>query len=114
MTRYLISFDDGAMDGITAEDLPAIGRAAHAVVDQAKDAGVWITGGGVQGHEASVVAADGSITRRVVPAGVGEHLGGFVVLDLASHDDALTWAARFAAACRCDQEVWPLMDDPDA
>ena len=113
MTRYVISFDDGAMDGISAEEMPAVGHAAHAVVDQAKVAGVWITGGGVLGHEATVVAPDGSITRRVVRAGVGDHLGGFVVLDVSSHEDALRWAARFAVACRCAQEVWPLMDDPN-
>lgn len=113
MARYLISFDDGAMDHHRAADFPAVGLAAHAVVAQAKQAGVWITGGGVLGHEASVVAPDGSVTRRVARAGIGEHLGGFVVLDVGTHDDALAWAARFAAACRCAQEVWPLMDDPE-
>lgn len=113
MTRYIISFDDGAMDAISAADLPAVGRAAHAVVAQAKAAGVWITGGGVLGHQASVVAPDGSITRKTCPAGRGEHLGGFVVLDVASHEAALAWAARFASSCRCAQEVWPLMDDPE-
>ncbi|MBA3847749.1 MAG: hypothetical protein H0X45_14050 [Planctomycetes bacterium] len=114
MPRYVISFDDGAMDAIAMEDLAAVGQAAHAVVEKAKLAGVWITGGGVQGHEASVVACDGSITRKIVPTGIGEHLGGFVVLDVGSHDDALAWAAKFASACRCAQEVWLLMDDPDA
>jgi hypothetical protein len=32
MPRYLISFDDGSMDHITEEDLPAVGESAHAVV----------------------------------------------------------------------------------
>jgi hypothetical protein len=114
MTRYFISFDDGAMDAIRPEDIPAVGRAAHAVVAQAKASGIWITGGGILGHEASVVAPDGSITRRVIPAGIGGHVGGFVVLDVDSHESALSWAARFASACRCAQEVWALMDDPEA
>ncbi len=52
MTRYLISFDDGAM-AFPPEDLPAVAEAAH-------------------------------------------------------------WAGRFAKACRCAQEVRPMMDDPEA
>jgi hypothetical protein len=40
MPRYLISFDDGSMDHIPDEDLPEVGESAHAVVQEAKDAGV--------------------------------------------------------------------------
>ena len=40
--------------------LADVAKAAHEVVEQAKDAGVWVFGGGVKGHEASVVATDGS------------------------------------------------------
>jgi hypothetical protein len=39
MTRYLISFDDGAMV-IPEQELPAVGEAAHAVVRAAQEAGV--------------------------------------------------------------------------
>ena len=53
MTRYLISFDDGAMAHIPDDDLAVVGEAAHAVVRQAKDAGVWIHGGGVRQQRAS-------------------------------------------------------------
>ena len=48
MPRYLISFDDGSMDLIPEADWPGVGEAAHAVVRDAKAAGVWIFGGGVQ------------------------------------------------------------------
>jgi hypothetical protein len=40
MTRYLISFDDGAMNGIPEEDFPEVAKAAHAVITEARDAGV--------------------------------------------------------------------------
>lgn len=40
MTRYLISFDDGAMSGIPEEEMPDVAEAAHKVVYEAKDAGV--------------------------------------------------------------------------
>ena len=49
MTRYLISFDDGAMS-IPEEELPDVAEAAHAVVQEAMDAGVWVFGGGLEGR----------------------------------------------------------------
>jgi hypothetical protein len=50
MTRYPISFDDGAMT-FPEEDLPAVAEAAHAVAQEAMDAGVWVFGGGLHSHE---------------------------------------------------------------
>ena len=38
MSRYLISFDDGAMT-FPEEELPDVAEAAHAVVQKAMDAG---------------------------------------------------------------------------
>src|SRR4028118_2243991 len=60
MQRYLISFDDGSMAHIPDEDWPAVGEASHAVVQEAKDAGVWIFGGGVERQRASIVGTDGA------------------------------------------------------
>ena len=48
MTRYLISFDAHAMDHIPEEDVPAVAKAAHEVVHEAMDAGVWVFGGGLE------------------------------------------------------------------
>jgi hypothetical protein len=67
MTRYLISFDDGAMT-FPEEDLPDVAEAAHAVVQEAKDAGVWVFGGGLHSHEeVSVVSTDGTVTDGPAP-----------------------------------------------
>ena len=44
MTKYLISFPASAMD-IPDEDMAAIGVASHAVIREAKDAGVYVFGG---------------------------------------------------------------------
>ena len=44
MTRYLISFDDGAMI-IPEGELPDVAKAAHEVVQEAQNAGVWVFGG---------------------------------------------------------------------
>lgn len=95
MTRYLISFNDGAMTFPEAE-LPDIARAAHAIVQEAREAGVWVFGGGLEDQQAS-----------------REQLGGFSIIDVSSREEALAWAAKIAAACRCAQEVRALMPGTD-
>jgi hypothetical protein len=42
MTQYLISFDDGAMT-FPEEELPDVAKAAHEVVQEARNAGVWVS-----------------------------------------------------------------------
>src|SRR6188508_2743650 len=89
MTRYLISFDDGAMT-FPEEDLPEVARAAHEVVRAAKAAGVWVHGGGVIGQPADIVATDGTVTRSTYPE-TKAVIGGFSIIDVPSHADALAW-----------------------
>lgn len=113
MPRYLIWFDDGAMDHIAAQDLPAVGDAAHAVVRQAKAAGVWIFGGGLLRQRAAIVATDGRVSEGPEPL-AKPAIGGFCIVEVAGRDDALAWAARFAQACRCAQEVREIMFDPES
>jgi hypothetical protein len=112
MTQYLISFNDGAMDHIAGEDLPDVGKAAHAVVQEAVDTGVWVFGAGLERQSASVVATDGMVTDVPYPE-IKEVIGGFVVVDVTAREEALKWAAKFAVACRCAQEVRQLMPDPE-
>ena len=108
MSRYLISFDDGAMT-FPQEDLPDVARAAHAVVDEAVDAGVWVFGGGLHSYETvSVVATDGTVTHG---AESKAYIGGFSVIDVPTREDALGWAAKIAVACRCAQEVREFVPD---
>jgi hypothetical protein len=108
MPRYLIMFDAHAMDSIPEEEGPAVDAAAHAVAREAIDAGVWVFGGGIADEQASNVATDGTITDGTHPQAVG----GLCIVDVASREEALEWAARFAAACRCAQEVRAIMPDP--
>jgi hypothetical protein len=112
MTRYLISFDDGAMDHIPDEEWPDVGKAAYAVVQEAVDAGVWVFGAGLQRQRASVVATDGTVTDGPYPE-TKEVIGGFAIVDVPSRDEALAWAAKTAVACRCAQEVREIMPDPE-
>jgi len=111
MARYLISFPDGAMAHIPDEEMPSVGDAAHAVLREAKAAGVWVHGGGLlYDTPVSVVAPDGRVSDVVA----GPPVGGFSIVDVASREEALVWAAKTAAACRCAQEVRELLPDPEA
>jgi hypothetical protein len=107
MTRYLISFDEDAMDHIPEEEMPAVADAAHAVISEAQAAGVWIFAGGMdEGVDPVTVAGDGTVTAGVHP------FGGITILDVPSHEEALSWAAKIAAACRCAQAVSAFGRDP--
>lgn len=113
MPRYLISFDDGAMDHISEADLPAVAEAARAVVRDAKASGLWIFGGGIRRQQASIVATDGTVSDGPVPE-VKAVVGGFSIIEAPSREDALNWAARLAKSCRCAQEVREIMFDPES
>ncbi|MGA5298773.1 YciI family protein [Nucisporomicrobium flavum] len=112
MPRYLISFDDGAMDHIPAGEIPEVAKAAHAVLQEAVDAGVFVFGGGLERQRAGVVAADGVVSDGPYPE-TKEVIGGLTIVDVPSREEALSWAGKIAAACRCAQEVRELMPDPE-
>ena len=112
MARYLISFDDGAMDHIPDEEGPAVGDAAHAVIREAQNAGVWVFAGGVYPHDElspSVVAPDGTVTDGTDKKA---YIGGLTIIDVPSREEALQWATKIAVACRCPQEFREVGPDP--
>ena len=86
-------------------------KATREVVREAVNAGVWVFGGGLESQRASVVATDGMVTDGPFPE-TKEVIGGFCVVDVPSREEALEWAAKTAAACRCAQEVRELLPDP--
>lgn len=112
MPRFIISFNDGDMQ-VADDEWEQVGEDAHAVLREAKAAGVWIFGGGFEGFNAVTVNKDG-VVRPGPIAQSDVVLGGFCVLDVASPAEAHAWAAKFAKACRCPQEVREFMDDPES
>jgi hypothetical protein len=111
MWKDLISLPVSAMD-VPAEDLGAVGEAARAVIREAKQAGDYVFGGGIEAGVAPVrVAADGSVTSGTSPQ-TREFDGGFCVLELPPRDAAVRWAAKIAGACRCEQELREFGYDP--
>jgi hypothetical protein len=109
MTRYLISFDAHAMDHIPDEDGPAVGKASHEVCQEAINAGVFVSSGGLEDQKAIIVATDGTVTDGPYP----EAIGGFCIVEVPSREEALKWAAKTAGACRCAVEVREIMADPE-
>lgn len=113
MAKYLISFPSAAMN-VSDSELEAVGRDAHAVIDEAKAAGVYVFGGGIDETVPPVlVSANGSVAEDGYPWAPPLD-GGFTVLELPSRDEAIAWAARIAKACRCDQELRVFGLDPQS
>lgn len=109
MAKYLITFPSDAMDHIPVEEMAEVARAAHAVCQEAIDAGVYILAGGLEDEPASLVTPDGTVTDGPKPSVVS----GITIVDVASREEALMWASKIAAACRCTQEVRAVGDDPE-
>ena len=111
MKKYLILFPSGAMT-FPEEENADVAEAAHAVIQEAKDAGVYVFAGGLdEDVDPVVVAVDGTVTDGTYPE-TKELSGGFTVVDVPSREAALEWAAKIAVACRCAQEVREFMFDP--
>lgn len=113
MAKYLISFPSAAMvvpDG----EIEAVGRDARAMIDEAKAAGAYVFGGGIdEGVPSELVPADGSVAEGGYPWAPPLD-GGFTVLELPSREEAVAWAARIAKACRCAQELRVFGFDPQS
>lgn len=113
MTKYLISFPSAAMD-VPPEQLPAVSEASRAVVREAKEAGVWVFGGGIDDSIPPVmVAGDGTVTDGTYPQ-TSRIEGGYAILELPDRAAAIQWAAKLATACRCAQELRVFGYDPES
>lgn len=107
MTQYVITFPARTMI-LSDEEFQQAGVDANAVVEEMKEAGVYVAAGGID-PEAPVdlVAADGSITPGPYPDTDGFN-GGVTIIEVDSREEAVKWAAKIARACRCPQELREL------
>ncbi len=113
MTKYLISFPSFAMV-LPAEDRPTVAAEAHAVIQEAKDAGVYVFGGGINEAVAPVlVTREGTVSDKLYAQAQVPN-GGYTVLELPAREAAVAWAAKLAVACRCAQEVREFQYDPES
>jgi hypothetical protein len=96
---------------LTEEEFPIVEADAHAVIEEAKAAGVYVFGGGIaEDIDPVLVSADGSVSTTIYPG--SELKGGFTVLEVPTREEAVEWARRIAASCRCAQELREFMFDP--
>jgi hypothetical protein len=113
MAKYLISFPAAAMV-VPEGEWDAVVRDSHAVIEEAKAAGVYVFGGGIDDSVPPVlVSAAGTAAEGGYPWAPRLD-GGFTVLELPTREEAVAWAARIAAACRCDQELRMFGFDPQS
>jgi hypothetical protein len=113
MAKYLISFPSAAMV-VPASEMDAVSRDSHAVIEEAKAAGVYVFGGGIDENFPPVlVAADGNVSAGGYTWAPTLN-GGFLVLEVPSRKEAIAWAARIAKACRCAQELRVFGFDPQS
>ncbi|MGW0230854.1 YciI family protein [Actinopolymorpha singaporensis] len=115
MARYLISYESGATD-IPEEDLPDVAKAAEAVRQEARDAGVFVFAGELD-HDVKpvVVAIDGMVTDGPYPESK-ELLGGVTIVEVPGREAGVEWGGRIAAGCRTPQKVRALKrgrDEPE-
>lgn len=116
--RYLalIYGDATRWDSFSANEKEAVYAQYRSFADEARKAGVMAGGAElastrdattVRVRDAETLVTDGPYAE------VREALGGYFVLDCASMDDALNWAARIPAAEHGAVEVRPVYEDPN-
>ncbi len=113
----LIHGDESVWEGMTEAERGAAYEQYGEFAEAARAAGVLV-GGEELGSTASATTVRVRDDQRLVTDGpyaeVKEALGGFFILDCASFDDAIAWAARIPAAEHGAVEVRPVHVEPEA
>lgn len=110
MTKYVISFPSGVME-VPDGEWDQVVEDSHAVIRDIKAAGAYVFGGGIdEDVEPVSVTSDGTVGGPIYP----DFDGGYTIIDVATREEALHWAQRIAASCRCPQEVRQFQDDPES
>ena len=113
MQYMLLIYDNETqMAEMTEEEGQAFMGAYFQFTDEVKAAGAFVAGDALQGiaTATSVRVRDG---QRLVTDGpfaeTKERLGGFYIVEAASLDEALAWAAKIPSAATGTVEVRPLV-----
>ncbi|REF31251.1 YciI family protein [Calidifontibacter indicus] len=109
MPQYLIKFNDEWVPEHSAEEIRAKSRAATAVVDQMREAGVFVYSNGALDASTVVCSVESQDGEPIFTDGpfveTKEHLGGFCVIDVPDDDTARDWAGRLAVGLDWPQEL---------
>ena len=113
----LIYADEGGWERLTDAERRAAYEQYGEFSEAARAAGVLV-GGNELAATATATTVRVREHERLVSDGpyaeVKEALGGYFILDCASFDDALAWAARIPAAAHGAVEVRPVHVDEEA
>ncbi len=116
MTEYLIYFNQQWVGDHTEEWFRGRGPLARAVVDEIRDAGVYVYAGGLEEEVETAFSADatsGTLTFTDGPfVETKEYLGGLTIVDVADDEAATMWAAKVAEACGWPHEVRRFKPQP--
>ncbi len=108
MAEYLIYFNQQWVGDHSEEWFQSRVAPSTAVVEEMKEAGVYVFAGGLQ-EDGPVFAADATSGEVLITDGpfveTKEVLGGFAVVDVADEEAAKYWAGRLAEGCGWPQEV---------
>jgi hypothetical protein len=108
MPEYLIYFNQQWVGDHTEEWFRSRGPLAMAVVDEMRQAGVYVFAGGLE-EDGPAYSADATSGELLVTDGpyveTKEYLGGFCVVSVADDEAAKEWAGKVAVACGWPQEV---------
>jgi hypothetical protein len=109
MAEYLIFFNQQWVGDHTSEWFGSRGPLARAVVQQMKDAGVYVFAGGLVEEVETAFSADATSGELLITDGPyiesKEWLGGLTVVDVPDEAEAREWAGKVAVACGWPQEV---------
>ena len=113
--RYLLSIygDESGWNEVTPEQSAQIMAAYEAFGREAREAGAFIGGEGLQptATATTVRVRDGERLLTDGPfAETREQLGGFYLLECANLDEAIGWAAKIPGVAQGSVEVRPVMD----
>ncbi|MGZ4670891.1 MAG: YciI family protein [Blastococcus sp.] len=109
MTEYLIYFNQQWVGDHSEEWFNNRGPLARAVLDEIKEAGHFVFGGGLEEEAGPVYSADDTSGELVFTDGpyseTKEWLGGLTIVDVPDEATAREYAGKIAVACGWPQEV---------
>ncbi|MDF2968896.1 MAG: hypothetical protein K0Q93_2674 [Nocardioidaceae bacterium] len=109
MTEYIIYFNQQWVGDHSDEWFIRRGQLAKSVVEEMKNAGVYVFAGGLEEDIDKAFSADATSGTLQVTDGpfvaTQEFLGGLTVVNVADDEAAKVWAGKVAEACGWPQEV---------
>jgi hypothetical protein len=109
MAEYLIYFNQQWVGDHDEEWFRQRGPLARAVLEEMKDAGVYVFAGGLVEDLDQAFSADATSGTLLITDGpfieTKEYLGGLTLIDVPDVETAKMWAGKVAEACGWPQEV---------